>query len=800
MWKNYFKVSFRNLMKRKLYTGINILGLTVAIVSFLAIALYIYHEATYDSMYSDSERVVRFAQKFERSGEEQVVAMTPSALVPALMEEIEEVEVATLIFDYSIFSSVLIDGGQGNREESKFAFVDENFFEIFNLELLAGAEGKLLTEPNQIVLTYSAAQRYFQRPLLTVGSTIKVDGTDYQVTGIVSDFPSNSHLDFDFLASFITTRHGKDPQWSPANYYSYAKLIPNTDKEVFAGKLDQMVEKYLGEQLRSYGFEVAMLFQPLTSIYLGDSQLKEMKPASDIKNLYIFGSVAILLIIIGIINYVNLATAESTERNKEVGLRKVLGAGRPQLFGQLLSESMILSTAGVLFSLLVIYLLKGFFMDFSGVPLRLELLFSPLGFSLMIALLILIGLFSGFYPAIVLSGLEPLKALGKKFTGANEGGWLRRGLVVFQFFVSISLLLATFIVKKQLDYMQTVNLGYDREQVIALNFHYNMMEKVSSFKNEVDRTGAAQSVSLSNSLPIFIQAGYSVSPGGDNDKDFMITGFAVDHDILQTLSLNLIAGTDFSKQDINQSEAYESQSEMNIIFNEAAIKEMGWEVEESIGRKVNYNGLICNIKGVVQDFYFNSLHHQVGPLAIFIQPSEANWILAKLPKGSPNESITKLEEVWKGLFPDRPFTYRFLDEEYDKMYQAEMKVSSIFGVFAGIAIFIACMGLFGLVSYVAMRRTREISIRKVLGADAIDVLKVLSSDFFVLLTVSAIMAVGFGLWFKGIWLGGFAYKTDISLSIYLLSILMVLIIAILTIGYRTLKVFALNPAKTLKDD
>jgi putative ABC transport system permease protein len=800
MWKNYFKVSFRNLMKRKLYTGINILGLTVAIVSFLVIALYVHHEATYDSMYSDSDRVVRFAQKFVRSGEEQVVGMTPSALVPTLMEEIEEVEVATLIFDYSIFSSVLIDGGEGNREETKFAFVDENFFKIFDLELLAGAEGKLLSEPNQIVLTYSSAQRYFQKPLLAVGNTIKVDGKDYQVTGIVADFPSNSHIDFDFLASFITTRHGKDPQWSPANYYSYAKLIPNSDREVFTGKLDKMVEKYLGEQLRSSGFEVAILFQPLTSIYLGDSQLKEMKPASDIKNLYIFGSVAFLLILIGIINYVNLATAESTERNKEVGLRKVLGADRPQLFGQLLSESMILSTAGVVFSLLVIYLLKDFFMDFSGVPLRVDLLLSPLGISVLLALLLLIGLFSGFYPALILSGLEPLKALGKKFTGIGGGAWLRRSLVIFQFFVSISLLLATFIVKNQLDYMQTVNLGYAREQVIALNFHYNMREKVSSFKNEVDRTGAVQSVSLTNSLPIFIQAGYSVSPGGDSDKDFMITGFAVDHDILQTLNLNLMAGTDFSGQDINQTDAYESQSEMNIIFNEAAIRELGWTVEESIGRKVNYNGLICNIKGVVQDFYFNSLHHQVGPLAIFIQPSEANWILAKLPKGNPTESLTKLEEVWKGIFPDRPFTYRFLDEEYGKMYQAEIKVSSIFGLFAGIAIFIACMGLFGLVSYVALRRTREISIRKVMGANAIDVLKVLSSDFFLLLAVSAVMAVGFGIWFSGFWLEGFAYKTNISSAIYLLSILMVTVIALLTISYRTFKVFALNPAKTLKDE
>lgn len=800
MWKNYFKVSFRNLIKRKLYAGINILGLTVAIVSFLVIALFIHHEATYDSMYKDSDRVVRFAQRFAKAGEEQVVSMTPAALVPTMMEEMEEVEVGTLIFDYSIFSSVLIDAGEGNREENKFAFVDENFFKIFDLELLAGGEGKLLAEPNQIVLTLSTAKRYFKRPLEAVGSVIKVDGKDYQVKGIVEDFPSNSHIDFDFLASFITTKAGKDPQWSPANYYSYAKLTPLADREVFAGKLDQMVEKYFGEDMRSYGFDVDVLFQPLTSIHLGYSQLKDIKPAINIKNLYIFGSVAILLIVIGIINYVNLATAEATERNKEVGLRKVLGAERPQLFGQFLSESMILSVAGLIFSLLILYLLKGVFEDFSGVPMNLGLLISPLGVLLLVGLMLLIGLFSGFYPALILSGMEPLQALGKKISKMASGAWLRRSLVVFQFFVSISLLLATFIVKKQLDFMQTVNLGYDREQVLALNFHYNMGDKISSLKSELQRTGAAQSISLANSLPIFIQAGYSISPGGDNNKDFMVTGFAVDHDILETLNLNLLAGVGFSDQDINQTTAYENKEEMSVILNEAAIKELGWTVEESIGRKVNYNGLISSVKGVVQDFYFNSLHNQVGALAIFIQPSEANWILAKLPTGNPTESLAKMEEAWNKIYPDRPFDYRFLDEEYAKMYQAEQNVSRIFQLFSGIAILIACMGLFGLVSYVAMRRTKEISIRKVLGAKSTDVLKVLSSDFFMLLGLSAILSIGFGIWFSKEWLSGFAYQTVLSPMIYVVSISVVGLIALLTIGYRTAKVYIQNPIKSLKED
>ncbi len=783
-----------------MYTGINILGLTIAIASFLAIALYIHHEATYDSMYTDSDRVVRFGQRFAMAGEEQVVSMTPSALVPTLMEEVDEVEVGTLIFDFGIFSTVLIDAGQGNQEENKFAFVDENFFEVFDLELLAGEAGKLLAEPNQIVLTKSTAEKYFRNSYSGVGQFLKVDGKDYLVTGVVADFPSNSHLDFDFLASFISTRDGKDPKWSPANYYSYAKLRPNADRDQFAQKLDVLVEKYFGEEMRSYGFEVGVLFQPLTSVYLGDSQLKEMKPAADVKNLYIFGVVAVLLIIIGIINYVNLATAEATERNKEVGLRKVMGAGRLQLFGQFISESFILTFFSLILSILLLLLFKSRFEAFAGIPLNLELLLSPMGISIGLALLIFIAFFAGYYPSFVLSGLEPLQALGKRILGHRGGPWLRRSLVVFQFFVSISLLVSTLIVKQQLTYMQSVNLGYERESVVALNFHYNMREQIPSFKNEIERGGVALSASLGNSMPHFIQAGYSVSPGGNNDKEFMITGFAVDHDVVKTLGLNLIAGSDFTEQDIDQTTAYEEDQEMYVIFNEAAIKELGWTPEESIGRKIVYNGVNSVIKGVVQNFYFNSLHHQVSALGIFIQPREANWLLVKMPKGNPTDHLAKLEGIFKDFFPERPFAYRFLDEEYGKMYLAEQKIGQIFGLFAAIAICIACMGLFGLVSYVALRRTREISIRKVLGAQASDVLKVLSADFFVLLLISACLAVLFGLWFSKEWLQGFAYKTDVSPWIFVMAVLVVGGISFLTIGYRAIKVFLQDPAKTLKDE
>lgn len=405
MWKNYLKVSFRNLKKRKLYTGINLLGLTIALVSFFVISLYIYHEWSYDRMYTGSERIYKFNQEFVSGGERQLVSTTPSILVPTLMEEFPEVETGTLVFDLSIFTSVMVDAGEGNQEESRFAFVDENFYKVFDFEILAGQKGNLLNEPNQLVLTENTAKRYFGSAQNAEGKSIKVDGQEYLITGVMENFPSNSHLDFDFLASFKTHRHGKNPEWSPSNYYSYAKLRPDADLKEFEDKLPQMVEKYLGEEQKEYGFQTAFFTQPVTNIHLCDQTLSSVKPGTDVKYLYIFGIVAILLIAIGIINYVNLATAEATERNKEVGLRKVMGADRTQLFGQFVSESMILTFGAAVFSLLIIYFIAPQFIKLGGVPLDLSLLFSVPGMIFLTVLGVVVGLLSGMYPSVILSGL-----------------------------------------------------------------------------------------------------------------------------------------------------------------------------------------------------------------------------------------------------------------------------------------------------------------------------------------------------------------------------------------------------------
>ena len=800
MWKNYLKVSIRNLQKRKLYTGINLLGLTIAIVSFLAICLYINHEWSYDKMYADYNRIYRLNQEFRSEGEAQLVSSTPSSLIPTLIDEVPEVENGTLIFDLSIFSTVMVDAGQGNQEEKKFAYADENFFNVFDFNLLSGDPKKVLSEPNQIVLTQTTAERYFGNAASATGKSIKIDSKEYEVTGVVEDFPSNSHIDFDFLGSFKTHRHGTSPEWSPSNYYTYVKLKSGSDPQIFEGKLEQIVDKYLGKDLAEYGYETAFFIQPVTQIHLGDQTLGSIKPGADIRYIYIFGIVALLLIAIGIINYVNLATAEATERNKEVGLRKAMGAGRGQLFGQFVSESMLLTLASTLLSILVLYLVSVKFSSLSGVPLDLSLVFSPLGITLLIAFIVLIGVLAGLYPSLILSSMEPIKALANK-TKMGGGAWVRKSLVVFQFFVSMGLLISTFVVKSQLDYMKEVNLGYDKEHLVSLSYHYNMRNGIESIKNEMLRSGGASAIARAADMPIHIKAGYRVFPGGDNQREFMITGYSVDKDIIQTIDLELLAGSSFSETDINRQDLEDANQRFPVIINESSAKEMGWTAEEAVGKIINIGfNQNSEIKGVVKDFYFNSLHHQVGPLVIFNDPDQSNVLLVKLPAGDPAAHLASLENVWKEMVPERPFNPVFVDQAYNQMYSSEQKAGWIFGLFSGIAIFIACMGLFGLVSYVALRRTREISIRKVLGATQGNVVSVLAADFLKLLGFSAIMAIGFGIWFSNNWLQDFANQTKPSVWPYLIAIGLVFILAIATIAYRSWKVYSLNPAKTLKSD
>ncbi|GAA5028332.1 ABC transporter permease [Marivirga lumbricoides] len=797
MWKNYLKIAWRTLIKRKLYAIINLGGLTVGLASFLLIALYISHENSYDTTYTDHDRIFRINQNFKSSEGDNFTSYTPSQLLPSMLDEIPAVEAGTRVFDVDLFGPVVIKSGEELFQESKFAYVDPSFFELFNLPLLAGSKSGLLSDINQLVLTQTTAERYFGNVHAAIGKPLTVnDKIELVVSAVVEDFPVNSHLKFDFLGSFMRIRAGKEPGFSPSNYYTYVRL-PDASKEAEVElAVNQLMDKYMGKEMSEYGFELLLNMEPLENVHFDTLHTSNITTTADIKYLYIFGSVALLILVIACINYINLATAEASERRKEVGVRKVMGAAKTQLFWQFMSEAGILVITAALVALVLVYFTLPYVEGIAGVYLPLKGLWNQ-GFLLMYGAIIgIVILLSGAYPAIAIAALNPLQQLKKAGGKWNLELLMRKGLVVFQFCVSMFLIMATILIFKQLNFMQSHTLGYEKDLVVALPIDGKVVREIEGIKTELERKGIATSSSLAASMPSHIGAQYSLrDPAKDEMATFGATGYAVDDDIVKTLGIKVIAGQPFGPEDPERGEEL-----YPILINEAALKSLGWTEEEAINREVLMGGEPARIKGIVGDFHFSSLHQRITPLAIFIQPWESNQLLIKLASDNIPSQMKALQASWKELAPHRPFTYSFLDEEYEQLYRAEMQAGLILSVFSTIAIFIACLGLFGLVSYVAIKKSKEISIRKVLGAESFDILRMLSSEFVKLLGISALLAVVIGSFTFNSWLESFAYRTDLPFWIYVVAVVLVVAISLITILYKSLIAATRNPINNLKSE
>lgn len=797
MWKNYFKIAWRTLVKRKLYALINLGGLTIGLASFLLIALYIVQEKSFDTVYEDHERIFRITQNFRSNGEDNFTSYTPSQLLPSLLEEAAVVETGTRVFDVNMFGPVVIKYEEEVFQESKFAYVDPAFFELFPLKLLAGAKSDLLSDVNQLVLTSSTAERYFGNAQAAIGQSLTInERLEFVVSAVVEDFPFNSHLNFDFLASFMRTRAGQEPSLSASNYYTYVKLPDAFRKDELELAANQLIEKYIGEEMRSYGFDLLLNVQPITDVHFDTLHGSSISSTSDIKYLYIFGSIALLILLIACINYINLATAEASERKKEVGVRKVMGAAKAQLFWQFLCEAALLVLCAALLAFLAVSLVLPYVGHVTGVNLILNNLWQN-GFLLLYGgIIALVVLLSGAYPAFSITTFNPLQHFKAKGGKWDPELWMRRGLVVFQFGISMFLIMATFFIFKQLDFMQNQSLGYDKELVVALPIDAKVIREANAIKTELGRRGIAESSSLAASLPSQIGAQYSLrDPAQEEKATFGSTGYSVDADIVKTINLQIIAGQGFTPEDTERGEEV-----FPILINEAALKSLGWTAEEAIDREVLMGGAPARVKGIVGDFHFSSLHQRITPLAIFIEPWECNQLLIKLSSSDIPSQMKALQAAWKELAPHRPFNYAFLDQEYEKLYRAEMQAGYVLSILSGIAIFIAVLGLFGLVSYIAIKKNKEISIRKVLGAESLDILRMLSREFIILLGVAAALSVSVGVYFFDSWLQSFAYRTELSVWVFLIAICTVSFIAIATILYRSGMALRENPIKHLKSE
>ena len=784
------------MWKNKTFSSINVIGLTIGLACCLLIALYIQNELSYDKFQVKGNRIARVIMQysFDGSTESNAGNFTSVRVASIFPRTFPEVESAIKMTEYS--RVVKYDDKLFN--EKKFMYADSNFFKIFSFKLLKGNSQTALSKPYDVLLTASTAKRYFgnKNP---IDKTLRVgnDSNLYRVTGVMQDCPSNSQIQLDLLASFsslgITSDH-EDTYWE-ANYTTYLLL---KDRNSIA-QLQAKVPSFMKEEMAGKGATINFLLEPFESIHL-HSPYDSFTPNSNVVYIYILAAVALLILIIACSTYINLGTARSLERAKEVGVRKVIGAVRKQLFFQFMIESVLLCLFSVVLSLAVSAILLPFFNTLTERQLELSNLFSVPFILFSVAVTLLISFVAGFYPALILTRFQPVKVLKGAFKNTASGQVLRKSLIIFQFVISVFLIIATFIIQQQLYFIQHKKLGYNREHVLVLPLDNKMLAKLDLIKNEFKTNADVINVSRCVRSPVEGGGGYNMrSAVMPDNQQVAVTANPVDEDYINTVGLQLVAGSNFTQQDVKDvtPDSQELRT-YHFILNESAAKQLGWTPKEAVGKKMFLdNSRPGYVSGVVKDFNFQSLHSPIKPFVLFPE-LWGRELLVKLSGSHLSQTISFLKSKWKDLVPDRPFEYHFLDEDYDKLYQSESRLGEVMKIFTSAGILLACFGLFGLSSYAIEQRRKEIGIRKVLGASAANITNLLATNFIKLVLVAFIIAVPIAWIVMNKWLENFAYRINISWMVFIIAGLAVMIITFLTISFQSVKAALANPVKSLR--
>ena len=796
MFKNYLKIALRRLWKNKTSSAINVVGLTVGLTCCLLIALYIQNELSYDNFERNGKRIARVIMEYQFAGSSASTKgnFTSVRVAPVLKQNFPEIESSIKMTRYER----VIRYKEKMVNEKKFMYADSTFFDIFSLRLLKGNSHSALAGPHKVVVTESTAKKYFgdEDP---IGKMLQVSSdTDlYQVTGLIKDCPTNSQITFDFLASFSSLGVPKDAEstyWD-ANYVTYFLLKNEASITGLQAKLPAFMKKEMAGQ----GATINMFLEPFNKIHLY-SPYDAFEPNNSIAYVYILAAVALLILIIVGSTYINLSTARSLERAREVGVRKVIGAGKYQLFWQFIGESALLCLFSVIFSLVISILLMPAFNQLTGKQLQVtSLLTLPfLLFSFLVA--IGISLLAGSYPAFILVNFQPVKVLKGAFKSTGSGQWLRRSLIVFQFVISVFLIISTLSIQKQLYFIQHKKLGYDREHVLVLPMNDKMLANIDVIKEEFKSNPEVISVSRCVRSPVEGGGGYNMrSATMPEDQQINVTANPIDEDFIQTVSLQIIAGSDLTSQDVKDATFDRDKNVYHFILNESAVKQLGWSPQEAVNKKMYMGSRAGFVRGVVKDFHFETLRDPIKPFVLFNEV-RGRELLVKLTGQHLQQTISFLESKWKNLVPDRPFEYRFLDDDYNKLYNAEIRLGKIMDLFSGIAILLACLGLFGLSSYAAQQRIKEIGIRKVLGASARTIAIALSKDFVGLAIVAIAIALPIAWWATNKWLQDFSYRTDINWSIYVAAGLVTILLSVITVAFQAIKAAMANPVKSLRTE
>ncbi len=806
MFKNYLRSAIRNISASPFYTILNILGLTVGLAAFIFIYIYVTDEITYDKYNENHPRIHRIESDFTIGSKHDKFAIVPIPMGPALMMEYPEIEE---VVRFRGTGNTLFRFEEKEYYEEDFYFTDSSIFKVFSHKLLLGDFEGALSQPNTMVLTRDMSEKYFGKEN-PIGKIIEsASGRQYKITAVIENLPNNTHLKFDALlsASTLAKEVGEEEfnSMEPVRFwnigvYTYIMLHPNTNIESIHEKFPDFYQKYMapiGDQLNA-SFE--LMSTPLAEVHLGNALSSDL-PTGNKAYVYIFSIVAVFMLLLAAINYMNMATARSSRRSREVGMRKVMGAEKPQLVVQFLTESVMLSVAALLISLLLVYMFMPDFNVLTGKSLSFEQISNPVFLLVMLGVSVLIGLISGSYPAFYLSSFMPLMVLKGITTASGKPNLLlRRVLVVFQFFIAIVMIIGTFVVSDQLKYLKNTDLGFDKEHVVVMELQDSAFRsKVEVFREDLLQSPHIEEVSNSTGVPGDVSWIQVMLVEQESEmKEFAVILSQCDYHFPELLGLEFIEGRDFD-------ENMGTDDTAAVIINETAARQFGWK-GEALGKKIHYGfdlekqgGRIMKVIGVVKDFHFTSLHNTIEPIILFISPIPRYYVSARVREGHMKTALEHIEKAWIDNGAQRPFDYTHLAQIQESMYEGEEKINLIFNITALLTVFIALLGLFGLSSFTAEQRTREIGIRKVNGASTLDILLLLNKEFFWLILIAFIVAVPVAWWRLDIWLEtSFVYAVDISILSIVLAGIYAVLVGLLTISFHVTKAASTNPAEAIK--
>jgi putative ABC transport system permease protein len=799
MSHNYFKIGWRNLKKNKLYSFVNIIGLTIGIASCILIGLYVGDELSYDNFHRNKDRIARITMEYSLGGTVGKYATTGTKVGPQLKRSFPSIEAFVRVFKFPR----VVSYQEKTFNEQHFLFADSSFFRIFSFRLARGKASEILIAPKQIVITESMAKKYFGKED-PVGKTLRISNSDdFTVTGIAEDPPSNSQLIFDFIASFSSLDASKTEEWRTANYITYFLLNdPGQLPALQHGVTQFMKRRQLRMETGVEGSDyLTYNLEPLNKVHLYSS-LDGTEPNGNITYIYILGAIAALILLVACVNYTNLATAQSAARSGEISIRKVLGAHPRQLFGQYLGESVLLSFIAMLFAIGICVELLPLFNHLTEKSLSASLLFHPLQVFSLLALGITVSLLAGAYPAFILSNAKLMSILKSGFRFSASGGTLRKSLIVFQFVISVFLMISTIIILQQLSFIQHKKLGYDIDHIIVLPVDYQMHQDYDAIKKEISLNQKVISVGGAYGKPTFVQWGDDIkTDNGSGTKNLPVFAIPADLDFIKTMNIQIVAGTGFTPADMKQMDTSGNYRNFrfSFILNETGAKALGWKPSEAIGKIIDkgYPGIV---KAVVKDFHIASLHQPISPLLIFLDTEYTNNLFVRISGNDIPGTLNFLQKVWKERVPYRPFEYRFLDEDYNALYKTESRTAQLFSAFSTIAITLACLGLFAMAAFTTLQRTKEIGIRKVLGASIINITGLLSKDFLQLVAIAAILAFPISWFAMNKWLEDFAYRIRMSWMVFAGAALLAILIALATVSYQAIKTAITNPVKSLRTE